>query len=189
MYPKIIITRNYFPPQWCDKVNTWMKENVEIHPSFGKKGVRKCDVRLLEPGMAPYDGVFSSMMEYVKRNYQVLGVDIDFKIDGGVQHITYNPGDNVGWHDDCLAPMDAMRVPEYKDLSINRKLSMTVMLSDPSDYTGGDFIFDPKMPLPTKVEGKGTVALFTSHAKHKVDPVLTGVRNILFIFVTGPEWR
>ena len=189
MYPKIIVTPNYFPAQWCDNINNWMINNVDPDPRLGVKGVRRCTVRVLSSGMRPYDGVFRSMIDYVRPRYTKLGVDIDFKIDGVIQHITYNPGDHVGWHNDLLDIGTALSDPRFKDLKTNRKLSMTVMLSDPSDYIGGEFIFDQRVPLPHKIEGKGTVALFTSHTQHKVEEIISGVRNILFIFLTGPEWR
>lgn len=189
MYPKIIVTPNYFPAQWCDNVNNWMINNVEPDPNFGKKGVRKCTVRMLNPGMKPYDGVFNSMMDYTKARYEQLGVDINFNIDGGIQHITYNPSDHVGWHDDTINIQMALNNPQHRDLKTDRKLSMTVMLSDTSDYTGGKFIFDPAVKPSHEVEGKGTTALFTSFAQHKVEEITSGVRNILFIFITGPSWR
>ena len=189
MFPKITITPNYFPAQWCDNINNWMLNNVEPHPEFGKRGVRRCTVRLLMRGMKPYDGVFRSMMDHVRANNSMLNVDIDFQIDGSIQQITYNPGDQVGWHNDLLDIQMALNSPQYKDLKTNRKLSMTVMLSDPTDYTGGKFVFDQRVVLPKVVEGKGTTAIFTSHTLHKVEEITSGVRNILFMFVTGPEWR
>jgi len=189
MYPKIIIRQNYFPTSWCDNVNNWMMKNVQPDPNFGTKGVRKCSVRMLTKDLKPYDGVFRSMMDFVRPNLKLLNVDIDFQIDGCIQHITYNPGDHVGWHNDLMDVRAAKSNPKYADLKTNRKLSMTVMLSDPSEYTGGEFVFDPIIKLNDKVEGKGTVALFTCHSQHKVEEITSGIRNILFIFITGPEWR
>lgn len=189
MYSKIVVTPNYFPATWCNNVNNFMLENVPPDARFGKKGVRRCTVRLLWPTMKPYQGVFDSMMSYAKQHMHIIDVDVDYKIDGAIQHITYNPGDHVGWHNDTMNISAALDNPLYSNLSTNRKVSMTVMLSDPSDYTGGEFIFEPGVRVPNKVEGKGTTALFTSHSQHKVEEITSGVRNILFIFMTGPEWR
>ena len=189
MYSKIIVTPKYFPAQWCDNVNNFMLKNVAPDPQFGKKGVRRCTVRLLAPAMKPYEGVFDSMMSHAKQIMHHLDVDVDYKIDGAIQHITYNPGDHVGWHNDTMNISAAMNNPLYSNLKTNRKVSMTVMLSDPSEYTGGEFIFEPGIKVPHKVEGKGTTAMFTSHSQHKVEEITSVVRNILFIFMTGPEWR
>lgn len=189
MYPKIIVHPHYFPSNWCNNVNDWALKNIEPDARFGVKGVRRCTVRMMTSQHKPYNDVFKSLMEFVRPRLDKFNVDIDFKIDGAIQHITYNPGDNVGWHNDLMDVNTARSNPIYADLKTNRKLSMTVILSDPSDYTGGEFVFDPKVPLPSKVEGKGTVALFTSHSQHKVEEITSGVRNILFIFMTGPEWK
>lgn len=189
MYPKIVVTPNYFPVQWCDNINNWMLKNVDPDPNFGSKGVRKCTVRMLCSNMKPYEGVLKSMLDYTRQRIKELDVDIDYKIDGCIQHITYNPGDHVGWHNDLMDVNIALSHPRYKDLKTNRKLSMTVMLSDPSDYTGGEFIFDGAVKQRPKVEGKGTTALFTTYTQHKVETINSGVRNILFIFMTGPQWR
>jgi predicted 2-oxoglutarate/Fe(II)-dependent dioxygenase YbiX len=189
MYPRIVVTPNYFPATWCDNVNNWIKNNVPINPSLGKAGVRKCDVRLLTQSMKPYDGVFQSMIEYTKAHISKLHVDIDYKIDGAIQHITYQAGHGVGWHDDTLNINAALESDEFKDLKRDRKASLTVMLSDPSEYEGGEFVFDPNLRQRPVVEGKGTVALFTSFSPHMVKPITSGTRNILFIFITGPAWR
>lgn len=189
MIPKIIIKQNYFPTQWCDNINNWMNKNVQVDPLFGRKGVRKCDVRLLTPDLRPYDGVFRSLIDFAKANIEHLSVDVDYQIDGPIQHITYLPGHEVGWHDDTMNYAAAKANPKYKDLKTDRKVSLTVMLSNPSEYEGGEFHFEPGFPLPGKVEGKGTVAMFTSYTPHKVTEITSGVRNILFIFMTGPAWK
>lgn len=189
MFPKIVVTQNYFPPTWCNNVNSWMMNNVSADPSFGKKGVRRCDVRLLTPSMRPYDGVFKSLIDYTKANINKLDIDIDYEIDGAIQHITYLPGHGVGWHDDTMNYKMALNNPRYNNLKTDRKLSLTVMLSDRTEYKGGEFIFEPGYPLPAKVEGIGTVALFTSYTQHKVEEITSGMRNILFIFMTGPTWK
>lgn len=189
MFPKIVVAPNYFPTKWCDNINSWAKGNIPASNQLGKKGVRKCDVRLLTPNLKPYDGVFRSLMEFTKSQISKFDVDIDYKIDGPIQHITYLPGHGVGWHDDTLNIAAAMSQPGFGDLKRDRKLSLTVMLSDPSEYTGGEFMFDKNTHLDQRVEGKGTVALFTSHTPHMVTEITSGVRNILFIFITGPSWR
>jgi predicted 2-oxoglutarate/Fe(II)-dependent dioxygenase YbiX len=183
MYSKIIVTRKYFTPEWCDNVNNYVSSNVEVDPNFGKRGVRICKVRNIMPNCPIFKDVFDPMMDYVIKHAPILNVDINNQIDGAIQHITYETGDGVGWHDDTKSVSDAF------NLKTNRKLSMTVVLSDPSDYTGGEFVFDKAVKMPFPVKDKGTVALFTSHAPHMVTNVTSGKRNILFIFVTGPDWR
>lgn len=183
MYSKIVITKNYFSSEWCDRVNNYMLENIDVNPNLGKYGVRKCKVRALTNSVPIYDDVFGRMMSYVNKQGPKLNIDFFNKIDGPIQHITYETGDGVGWHDDTIGNTSA------KSFAENRKLSMTIMLSDPSEYTGGEFVFDPEAKIDLPVLEKGTVALFTSHSRHMVKEILSGRRNILFIFVLGPDWR
>lgn len=190
MYSKITVTRSCFPISWCNEVNQHMMSTVVPNPRLGKDGVRKCTVRSLAQGNSIYNEVFNIMMGYVKKHSIPLGVDIDGTIDSSIQHITYYPGDRVGWHNDTKTVSHA--IGDKHSLKVNRKLSMTLMLSDPTDYTGGEFLFDPNIKLPvgtlTAID-KGTALLFTSHSPHAVSPILTGQRNIFFIFCNGPEWR
>lgn len=183
MYSKIVVTKKYFSDEWCDRVNNYMIENVSIEPNLGKYGVRKCKVRALSTNVPIYNEVFGKMMSYVNTHGPKLNVDFTNKIDGPIQHITYESGDGVGWHDDTIGNASAKTYAE------NRKLSMTVMLSDSSEYTGGEFVFDPEAKIAVPALEKGTVALFTSYSKHMVKEILSGRRNILFIFVMGPDWR
>ena len=184
MYSKIVVSKKHFSNEWCDKIISHM-DGKEPNPDLGKGGIsRKCTVTLLQKSDPIFQDVYDELIAYVKQHIDKLNVDIDYNIDGNtMQYITYNPGDFVAVHNDTRTVKQAI------DFKTNRKLSMTVILSNPDEYTGGEFIFDPLVKLPMKVEGKGTTALFTSHSPHSVTKILSGQRKILFIFLTGPEWR
>lgn len=70
-----------------------------------------------------------------------------------------------------------------------RKISMSVSLSSPDDYEGGDFhVFDGKDINHGKLE-KGTGIAFPSFIQHKVGRVTQGERHVLVFFVSGPRYR
>tara|TARA_Y100000022_G_C13230889_1_gene367284 strand:+ start:83 stop:676 length:594 start_codon:yes stop_codon:yes gene_type:complete len=72
----------------------------------------------------------------------------------------------------------------------DRKLSVTVQLSDPSEYEGGDFLFDEtESPKPELAKPKGTVLVFPSYLRHTVTPVTKGVRRSLVAWFVGPQWK
>ena len=71
----------------------------------------------------------------------------------------------------------------------DRKLSITVQLSDPSEYTGGDFEFGTCETPKQDVKLKGTVLVFPSYLDHRVLPVTSGVRKSLVAWFHGPRWR
>lgn len=72
---------------------------------------------------------------------------------------------------------------------LDRKLSVTVQLSDPSEYEGGDFQFMEVEQPSEEAKTKGTVLMFPSYLQHRVTPVTDGVRKSLVLWFTGPRWQ
>jgi PKHD-type hydroxylase len=69
-----------------------------------------------------------------------------------------------------------------------RKISASVMLTDPDDYQGGEFQLVPhgrvNEPLVLKPK-RGEVIFFSSFMPHRVAPVTSGVRKSLVCWVMG----
>tara|TARA_B100000927_G_scaffold188214_1_gene151578 strand:- start:4992 stop:5582 length:591 start_codon:yes stop_codon:yes gene_type:complete len=105
---------------------------------------------------------------------------------GGVDSIQYTEYDSsykghYDWHTDWNWNVPGNRV---------RKLSMTIQLSDGSEYEGGDFeiALDIKPGFaPTKQ--LGTVIAFPSFMPHRVTPVTSGLRKSLVVWFTGPPFK
>jgi PKHD-type hydroxylase len=71
-----------------------------------------------------------------------------------------------------------------------RKLSVSVLLSDPKDFKGGEFLmYDGEMKPLKPLKGQGSVVVFDSRDFHKVEPVTFGVRHSLVMWVTGPLFK
>ena len=69
-----------------------------------------------------------------------------------------------------------------------RKLSMTVQLSDPSEYTGGELqLHDGE--VQTAVNSRGHVIIFPSYVLHRVQPVTSGTRRSLVVWANGPGFK
>lgn len=87
----------------------------------------------------------------------------------------------------------------HKDVSVNnntphRKLSISVNLSDPKDYEGGDLEMrnywgsqDLKMPT-AELRKQGTVIVFPSMLMHRVTEVTKGTRYSLVQWYSGPQF-
>ena len=90
-------------------------------------------------------------------------------------------GGHYSWHHD---------IDWNRDDGLDRKLSITVQLSDPSEYEGGDFSFS-EVPNPDAglAKAKGTILVFPSYLSHAVSPVTSGVRKSLVAWFEGPSWR
>ena len=67
-----------------------------------------------------------------------------------------------------------------------RKLSLTVQLSAPEDYTGGELIIYPEFVAS---KDQGTMTVFPSFMCHDVRPVKTGVRYSLVSWLAGPPFK
>lgn len=72
---------------------------------------------------------------------------------------------------------------------LDRKLSVTVQLSDPNEYEGGQFEFtECESPNSKELKQMGTVLVFPSYLVHKVNPVTSGIRKSLVAWFEGPKW-
>lgn len=87
---------------------------------------------------------------------------------------------HYNWHTDA-APNDS---------NVPRKLSMSMLLSDPSEFEGGEFqvktCSDEAQTLETL---KGRAWFFPSYTLHRVTPVTKGIRRSLVLWIGGPAFR
>lgn len=69
-----------------------------------------------------------------------------------------------------------------------RKLSISVQLSNPDTYDGGDFVLNngDEICLPRK---QGIALAFPSYSLHGIKPVTNGTRYSLVAWITGPAFK
>jgi PKHD-type hydroxylase len=65
-----------------------------------------------------------------------------------------------------------------------RKISVVALLNDPSEYDGGEFVFNNKTTVPLKL---GDVIAFPSVTEHGVKPVTKGERYSAACWISGPK--
>ena len=73
-------------------------------------------------------------------------------------------------------------------LAVRRKLSMTLQLTDPSKYQGGELQFHATNQIETAPKDRGMLIAFPSYVLHRVAPVTAGTRKSLVIWITGPRF-
>lgn len=79
--------------------------------------------------------------------------------------------------------------PNCWKLPHNRKLSIVVQLSDPSEYEGGELkLHTSHDPIIINKE-KGMVVSFPSYTLHEVTPITKGERYSLVAWVHGPAFK
>ena len=104
-------------------------------------------------------------------NYDIFGYDDALKFT-----TYYDNGGHYDWHAD------------FGPTISNRKLSVVVQLTDPTEYEGGELqLMNPN--LTTIKRQKGMVVVFSSFVLHRVTPVLSGKRQSLVAWLSGPNFR
>jgi PKHD-type hydroxylase len=89
------------------------------------------------------------------------------------------PGDFYAAHQDM----------GYQSLE-QRKLSVSVQLSDPAVYTGSELRLHSRgTEFVSTVRDRGSMIAFPSYAVHEVTPLLSGTRYSLVSWIVGPPYK
>lgn len=72
---------------------------------------------------------------------------------------------------------------------VSRKLSFSIMISDPKDFDGGDLALHIGGHDVTGVKEQGALTMFPSFTLHEVKPVTKGTRYALVGWVRGPNFK
>jgi PKHD-type hydroxylase len=98
-----------------------------------------------------------------------------------IQVTRYEKNGHYGWHSDYGTSDDPQNT---------RKLSASLLLSDPSEYVGGKLqiinYHGTVVSIPKKM---GQITFFDARIPHRVAPVLKGERLSLVAWFTGPKLR
>ena len=77
-----------------------------------------------------------------------------------------------------------------------RKLSITVNLTNPGEYSGGEFEIDrgphfgnERYYTVTEIRPRGSIIVFPAFVYHQVTPITWGERKSLVMWTMGPKWR
>ena len=79
-------------------------------------------------------------------------------------------------------------IDKCKDRII-RKLSLSIQLSDPSSYEGGELVLYVGEEGITVPKEQGKLIAFPSFTLHEVKPVTKGERYSLVAWITGPQFK
>ena len=112
------------------------------------------------------------------------------------QFTKYEKGQFYDWH--CDSFYKPYNEPNSRRHGKIRKLSVTVSLSDPKDYKGGELEFDfrdldpdkkPNIRRCTEILPKGSLVVFPGFVWHRVKPVTQGTRYSLVMWCCGRPWQ
>ena len=138
------------------------------------------NVRISSIRWLSHQWISDLLWEYVRKaNRDAFNIDVDNNAE--MQFTEYHAvqGGHYDWHQD---------VHWNGQTNNDRKLSVTVQLSDANDYGGGNFEFD-EVKTNADFRSKGTVLVFPSYLRHRVLPVISGTRLSLVAWFFGPRWK
>ena len=144
---------------------------------------------------------------YVNRsNNENFLYDLNHIDNESLQYTVYYEGHYYNWHTDAgldshYTPLPnfessantIQQVAEYlvrKKTEKVRKLSFSLLLSDPDTYQGGNLeLKEDNGKTYIAPRQRGTIILFDSRALHRVTKVTKGVRKSVVGWTVGPRWK
>jgi PKHD-type hydroxylase len=128
--------------------------------------------------------IFDSLLRlaaHINNNY--YGYDLS-----GFDHFQYTEyngeGSKYDYHTDMIFS-DQLR-PEQL---LPRKLSFSLILSNPNEYIGGDFEILIGKKSNSVTQTRGRVIAFPSFVMHRVTPLTSGVRKSIVFWAVGPKFK
>ena len=104
------------------------------------------------------------------------------------QFTQYDVGQYYGWHVDSFDP------GAHKQI---RKISLTLTLSKPEEYEGGELEFSfpsagspkPEFRVCSEIKEQGSIVFFPSFVLHRVKPITKGRRHSLVCWHLGDPFQ
>jgi PKHD-type hydroxylase len=130
---------------------------------------------LLLPSTGATQSVGEKLVRAMHRINEVYNFDLSKALEP-LHCVKYEVGGFFKWHQDS------------GNQKIDRKISISVQLSDHSDYEGGDLEFSGLREMQL-IKRRGNVIAFPSYLTHRVTPVTKGTRYALIAWALGPRFR
>ena len=180
-------TEPIFTPQQCQDIIDVGHQQKSHDALVGHKekavGVHDTKMRITTISWIPFK-VFPEMYKLIERVMKKVNAN-HFGYDGMTlteyaQFTEYPKGGFYDWHMD--AEVNCQFEPPV------RKISMTLLLSDPSEFVGGDLEFMTKGNKPPQLL-QGQAIFFNSLIRHRVAKVKKGIRRSLVMWFGGPSFK
>ena len=178
-----------FTSQQCqDIINVGHQQKTQkAQVGSGKKGIKKgkydTKMRITTISWIPFK-VMPEMYKRIERSMlQVNGNHFGYEgmqLTELAQFTEYPKGGFYDWH------MDAEVNCQYEPPV--RKISMTILLSDASEFEGGDLEFMTESNKPPQLM-QGQAIFFCSLIRHHVAKVKKGIRRSLVMWFGGPPFK
>ena len=177
----------------ANNTNRNITKHVDV--TTGDGATRKTDKYVYPKNLESFDFVrhrFKKIIDIVNSQYFrfMLGETMHFR------SIVYSqPGDHLEWHMDNLNwvnwDQSEGEDKEYDTSTIfePRKLTAVIQLSDPDEYSGCDVEVMTDGGIHTAEKKKGLINIWPGYMVHRVTPLISGRRETLGVYVTGPRFK
>ena len=177
---------NVFTPEECERIieygNTKNLKDAIIYKNDNSplvdESLRKAKTTFLYP-YPDKDMIF--VFERIREIVKVLNERFfNFDIYGFAEGLQFGRYDEGSFHAKHIDKTNA---------AIIRKLSVSIQLTDPEEYEGGDLsvFIDSNATRVGREQGK--LILFPSYIVHEVSPITEGTRHSLVGWITGPNFK
>ncbi len=160
-----------------------LPDNMLDHGQIGQTYDGQVELKTRNSMVAwlPEDHWVCSIIEYYIRIANKSNWEYDLKRVESIQVTVYDEGCHYSWHSDYGTSTNSR---------FTRKLSASLLISDPNDYEGGDLEFiNYHGETVVAPKEKGTIIVFDSRIPHRVTPVKKGRRVSLVTWMYGPKLK
>ena len=191
VFPRVI------RPDVCERIVKDCKQNI-LEPASvfnpDKKSsrddpeVRKTSIHFIEGN----DNKVNELAWGFLREANKIQFNYELTYFQAIQFAEYTQGSHYSWHQDDSGINESNEI---------RKLSLTLVLSNPDTFEGGELQFyngDKPMEdmgeitgeqVKNDINSQGTVVVFDSRDWHRVTPVNKGIRHSIVCWTVGPNFR
>ena len=194
--------KNAIPSHVCDDIVKYAKSIQDQMAVTGGLGHKKLNEKEIQDLKKKRNSdivwlnerwIYNAIHPFIHQANKNANWNFEWSFSESCQFTKYKKGQYDDWH--C----DSWDRPYHKPEEPNshgkqRKLSVTLSLSDDKDYSGGELEFDMRNTDPDKkanthvlkeIRSKGSLVVFPSDVWHRVKPVKRGVRHSLVIWNLG----
>ena len=189
------------PSRICDEIVKYgqqLQDQMAVTGGYGNKKLNQKEIKDLKTKRDSNivwmsdRWVYKEIQPYVHQANANAGWNFQWDWSESCQFTKYKKGQYYDWH--CDSWEHVYNKPNTPSHGKIRKLSVTVTLSDPKNYKGGELEFDfrnldpdkkPNVHKCKEILPKGSLVVFPSFVWHRVCPVKSGERNSLVIWNLG----
>ena len=175
----------------CDKIISLClkqkKFKSEVEGPEKGKNLRRTDIRDCKISWISSKWIYSILNPFIHSANKQAGWNFQWDWNESCQFTTYEKSHRYNWHNDQVHLTQTNE--NFKNKI--RKLSLTLQLTDPSKYSGGEFQlkwFDGgEVRIITAKDAKelGTIIIFPSFVFHQITPIIKGRRQALVNWSIG----